>query len=120
MVMSARPHGWRVYQGGRPQRYRRPDRTVRRLPEFVPVDRFRLKAYGVIAAFCLMGAGTLYYEFSTHKWDFWTTLRHAAAAPNCAAARRVGLAPARRGQPGYYLHHNRDQDGIACEPWRGY
>ena len=32
----------------------------------------------------------------------------AAAAPNCAAARAVGLAPAYRGQPGYYPQHDRD------------
>jgi hypothetical protein len=32
-------------------------------------------------------------------------------------ARMVGLAPARRGQPGYYPQHDRDKDGIACEPW---
>ena len=29
-------------------------------------------------------------------------LRDAAAAPNCTAARVVGLAPAYRGQPGYF------------------
>ena len=47
------------------------------------------------------------------------TIRHLAAAPNCAAARSVGLAPARRGQPGYYPSHDADNDGIACEPYRG-
>lgn len=43
--------------------------------------------------------------------------RHLLAAPNCDAARAVGLAPARRGQPGYYASHDADGDGIACEPW---
>lgn len=43
--------------------------------------------------------------------------RHLLAAPNCDAARAVGLAPARRGQPGYYASHDADDDGIACEPW---
>lgn len=46
--------------------------------------------------------------------------RHLAAAPNCDAARMVGLAPARRGQPGYYPTHDADDDGIACEVRRGY
>ena len=50
-------------------------------------------------------------------WGLFTTLRHLAAAPNCSAARAVGLAPARRGEPGYYPEHDRDGDGIACEPW---
>ncbi|HEY8277268.1 MAG TPA: excalibur calcium-binding domain-containing protein [Methyloceanibacter sp.] len=30
--------------------------------------------------------------------------------------RLVGLAPAYRGQPGYRASHDRDDDGIACEP----
>ena len=50
-------------------------------------------------------------------WGPLTTLRHLAAEPNCAAARAVGLAPARRGEPGYWPQHDRDSDGIACEPW---
>lgn len=44
-------------------------------------------------------------------------LRHVAAPPNCDAVRAVGLAPALRGQPGYFGSHDRDNDGIACEPW---
>ena len=50
-------------------------------------------------------------------WPAQITLRHMAAAPNCDAARAVGLAPAMHGQPGYYPKHDRDYDGIACEPW---
>jgi hypothetical protein len=44
---------------------------------------------------------------------FW----HFAAWPNCDAARGVGLDEARRGEPGYWLSHDRDRDGIACEPF---
>ena len=54
---------------------------------------------------------------AANPWPALVSLRHFAAAPNCDAARAVGLAPARRGQPGYYPKHDRDQDGIACEPW---
>lgn len=35
--------------------------------------------------------------------------------PNCAAARAAGVAPIRRGQPGYSGKLDRDDDGIACE-----
>lgn len=42
--------------------------------------------------------------------------RHFMASPNCAAARLVGLAPSVRGQPGYWNEHDRDRDGVACEP----
>ena len=45
------------------------------------------------------------------------TLRHLLAVPNCDAARAVGLAPARRGEPGYWPNHDADNDGVACEPW---
>ena len=50
-------------------------------------------------------------------WPVSTTLRHLASAPNCDAARFVGLAPARRGQPGYWPRRDADSDGWACEPW---
>ena len=36
---------------------------------------------------------------------------------NCAAARAAGAAPLYRGQPGYASHLDRDNDGIACEPY---
>ncbi|WP_346426324.1 DUF1294 domain-containing protein [Sphingorhabdus sp. YGSMI21] len=39
--------------------------------------------------------------------------------PNCAAARAAGAAPIYRGQPGYRGPLDRDNDGIACEPYRG-
>ncbi|PWL16197.1 hypothetical protein DKP76_18790 [Falsochrobactrum shanghaiense] len=47
----------------------------------------------------------------------WDGIRHLTSAPNCNAARAVGLAPARRGQPGYWPSHDADNDGVACEPW---
>ena len=38
---------------------------------------------------------------------------------NCTEARAAGAAPIRRGEPGYGPHLDRDNDGIACEPYRG-
>ena len=38
---------------------------------------------------------------------------------NCAEARAAGAAPVRRGEPGYGPHLDRDNDGVACEPYRG-
>ena len=35
---------------------------------------------------------------------------------NCDEARAAGMAPVRRGQPGYGPHLDRDNDGIGCEP----
>lgn len=38
---------------------------------------------------------------------------------SCAAARAAGAAPMRRGEPGYNPRLDGDNDGIACEPYRG-
>ena len=43
----------------------------------------------------------------------------SAYYPNCAAARNAGAAPIYRGEPGYRSPLDRDNDGIACEPYRG-
>lgn len=40
--------------------------------------------------------------------------------PNCASARAAGAAPLHRGEPGYRAPLDRDDDGIACEPYRGW
>lgn len=39
--------------------------------------------------------------------------------PNCDAARAGGAAPIRRGDAGYRSELDRDNDGVACEPYRG-
>jgi endonuclease YncB( thermonuclease family) len=38
---------------------------------------------------------------------------------NCTAARTAGMAPLYRGEPGYRPQLDADNDGIACEPYRG-
>lgn len=40
--------------------------------------------------------------------------------PGCNAVRAAGAAPLYRGQPGYRPQMDGDDDGIACEPYRGY
>jgi Excalibur calcium-binding domain len=71
-----------------------------------------------VAAFAALALGALLYPAVQNlRWPLTVALRHVAAAPNCAAARVMGLAPAWRGQPGYYPQHDADRDGIACEPW---
>ena len=76
------------------------------------------RVIGISAATTAIVVGLLsLLIMSLSPWPVMATIRHVAAAPNCAAARAVGLAPARRGQPGYWSRHDRDNDGIACEPW---
>jgi hypothetical protein len=40
-----------------------------------------------------------------------STTRYA----NCTEARQAGVAPVRRGYPGYGRHLDRDGDGVGCE-----
>ena len=74
----------------------------------------RALAIGAIAGSCVALGYVALVTLS--PWPPLVTLRHLAAAPNCDAARAVGLAPAWRGEPGYYRSHDRDNDGWACEP----
>ncbi len=71
----------------------------------------------LMVSFVALGSLVFYAELVDQNWPFTTKLKHLAAAPNCSAARVVGLAPSRRGEPGYYFRHDEDRDGIACEPW---
>jgi len=74
-----------------------------------------IRAATVVVAFA--AAFALVWGLGSSPWPVTTTLRHIASAPNCDFARLVGLAPARRGEPGYWKRHDRDGDGVACEPW---
>ena len=50
-------------------------------------------------------------------WPPLVALKHIASFPNCDAARALGLAPANKGEPGYWPQHDADGDGKACEPY---
>src|SRR5262245_55196244 len=70
-----------------------------------------------IAVMAAILAFAVVWGLGSSPWPVVTTLKHITSAPNCGFARLVGLAPARRGEPGYWKRHDRDEDGIACEPW---
>ena len=78
----------------------------------------------VILPIAAIGGFVLGWASMSSPWPLIPTLKHLASFPNCDTARALGVAPARRGEPGYWLRHDRDRDGIACEPWhrsrRGY
>ncbi|MEM7635328.1 MAG: excalibur calcium-binding domain-containing protein [Pseudomonadota bacterium] len=80
----------------------------------------QLGVCGLMVSLVATGSLVFFAELDGRKWPLATKLKHMAAAPNCSAARAVGLAPSKRGEPGYYFRHDRDRDGIACEPWRRY
>ena len=62
-------------------------------------------------------------DYHCHRGGSSTVARLASSAGvsfrNCSEARAAGVAPIRRGEPGYADHLDRDGDGIACEPYRG-
>jgi Excalibur calcium-binding domain len=80
------------------------------------VELRRVRAATTVVAFAAV-AFAVVWGLGSSPWPVAITLRHIASAPNCDFARLVGLAPARRGEPGYWKHLDRDGDGVACEPW---
>lgn len=67
--------------------------------------------------FGLLIGGAVLLAFQFSPWPIRTTVKHLIASINCDTARTLGLAPARRGEPGYWQKLDRDNDGIACEPY---
>ncbi|WP_293966957.1 excalibur calcium-binding domain-containing protein [Sphingopyxis sp.] len=51
--------------------------------------------------------------------DEKANIEQSAYYRDCAAARLAGAAPIYDGSPGYRAQLDRDDDGIACEPYRG-
>jgi Excalibur calcium-binding domain len=105
--------------GGPEERFRDLQRRFRavsaRLDRAVKLRRwYRLGKVATLAA--LVAFALCWVLLSLSPWPPMMTLRHIASFPNCSAARAVGLAPARKGQPGYWTWHDEDEDGIACEP----
>jgi hypothetical protein len=123
--MDILPSEWRVHHGRDPEKQlrklhgrfraisRRLDRTAasRRLWQSA-----RRATTGVVLLVIAIGVSFALLKVLS-PWPVMTTIRHLAAGPNCDAARLVSVAPAMRGQPGYWPRHDADSDGIACELW---
>lgn len=114
--LSARPFD--VLPGGKAERPARPGLdSIDRQYRAWKTRRQTIRQFGLATFAAAAIVGLLYAASGQSEWDRATILKHIAAFPNCAAARDVGLAPALRGEPGYYDRHDRDKDGIACEVW---
>jgi hypothetical protein len=117
--MKILPKGWRVHQGRDPeeelQRLNRRFRAISRRHE----RAIWLRKFFRFTKVCVLGMGTAVVIYvllkSSLAWPPFAALKHIAAFPNCNAARAVGLAPAQRGEPGYWTRHDRDGDGWACD-----
>ncbi|WP_321176876.1 excalibur calcium-binding domain-containing protein [Bradyrhizobium sp. USDA 3256] len=79
--------------------------------------KLRCVIRALIAIVTILIAYPAVWLLASSSWPITATLRHIASAPNCDFARLVGLAPARRGEPGSWKRNDRDGDGLSCEPW---
>ena len=113
------PEPWRVPHGRDPETdlrhlNRRFQAVSRRLDR--PIRLRRLDRWTSVVALSVIGGCALYWALVLlSPWPPLASLKHAAAFPNCNAARAVGLAPAQKGEPGYWPGHDADNDGITCE-----
>ncbi len=85
--------------------------TSNRLSEESEIsDRLKLISMIILIGLCLyLGLTQL------SPWNLPTTLRHLAAGGGCDISRAVHLAPAYRGQPGYWTYLDPHRTGIACK-----
>lgn len=74
--------------------------------------------FKIVAVIGVGGAAMYAAPERTGTWSGVTT-KHIFGYRNCDAVRAAGKAPLSRGEPGYARHLDRDDDGIACEPWFG-
>ena len=72
-------------------------------------ELFRAARLPGVVAIC--GALFVWYLL-TSPWPPVLAMKHLASFLNCEAADAVGLAPSRRGQPGYWSHNDGDDDGV--------
>ena len=70
----------------------------------------RSEAAPLLSSTIISGAEPSSYSVSLEQ-------RHLYAARGCKEAEEVGLAPARRGEPGYWPQWDGDHDGVSCELW---
>lgn len=115
---------WKVHQDMRVEGATREERAANLRQRFSAVSersfvktrRARMRRQAglvVLIALAIFLVWKLIETFS--PWPVTLTLRHLASFPACEAANAMGLAPARRGEPGYWLRLDGDNDGMACE-----
>lgn len=113
---EGKPEKWRLF-GALIAALRRRYARIRQLYIFNKGWRRDMAQHALSLFGFLFFALYIFIMFISSPWPAALTLRHILAVPDCAAARAVGLAPALRGEPGYYVRHDADDDGIACEPF---
>jgi hypothetical protein len=81
---------------------------------------FNSKAVPRFLRYAIVGACLGLGLFALHKaspFMPWAVATSQFVVPaNCDVARARGIAPMRRGEPGYHRRLDADNNGIACEP----
>jgi Excalibur calcium-binding domain len=88
--------------------------------------RWRRRGWIALVAVMCVGSALLWadrlelpFVRSSPEVRVWTSAKSVGPFRYCSEARAAGVAPIRRGQPGYADHLDADGDGIACEwSWR--
>ena len=82
--------------------------------------KFKLRTLPRLLRHAIVGTCLGLGLFALHKASPlmpWTVATSQFAVPaNCDVARARGIAPMRRGEPGYHRRLDADNNGIACEP----
>ncbi len=78
----------------------------------------RLRDLGLVGLGCALGAGGVLSANSIPGWKGASAPRSVYYA-NCRDALLDGAVSIRRSDPGYRSPLDADNDGVACEPYRG-
>lgn len=79
---------------------------------------FLLKTVLPATAVTFAGVYALSSPQSPETAENITTMDRSVYYSRCAEARAAGAAPIYRGEPGYRSKLDRENDGVACEPYR--
>ena len=84
-------------------------------PNFNSIIVPRFFQYAIIGTCVGVGLLALHRVAPSMPWTVATS--QFAVPANCDAARARGIAPMRRGEPGYHRRLDPNNDGIACGPY---
>ena len=102
----------------------RSDDELERIHANLPWNKKTPVKWGLVAVVLIgAGAATQLVIWETQKVEARSALLSTVAPgtvfAGCNEVRARGLAPLRRGEPGYGEHMDSDRDGEACEPYLG-
>ena len=102
----------------------RSDDELKRIHENLPWNKRAPIQWGLAAAALVVAAvatqmGIWEYQRREARQQIFASLPADVSFAGCNELRARGLAPLRRGEPGYGEHMDGDGDGVACEPHPG-